>query len=52
MVWVNGVFRCNNLVVQFKLTLDMMPVVLYKYLSCAPDKTIDAGHTTSGDCNY
>ena len=24
---------------------------LYKYLNCAVDKTIDAGHTASIDCN-
>ena len=51
MFWVNGVFKWNNLAVQFKLTLDMIFVVLHKYLNCAPDKTIDAGHTASTDCN-
>ena len=32
----------------------MIFVVLYKYLNCAVDKTIDTGHTTSTDCitNY
>ena len=29
----------------------MIFVVLYKYLNCAPDKTIDTGHTTNTDCN-
>ena len=29
----------------------MIFVVLYKYLNCAVDKTIDTGHTTSTDCN-
>ena len=27
-------------------------VVLYKYLNCAADKTIDGGHTASTDYNY
>ena len=36
----------------FKLTLGITFVVLYKYLNCAADKAIDAGHTTSTDCNY
>ena len=38
----------------FKLTLDMIFVVLYKYLNCSADKTvtIDAGHTASTDCKY
>ena len=43
------VFKCNNLAVNFKLTLDMIFVVLYKFLNCAVDKTIDTGHIT--DCN-
>ena len=30
----------------------MIYVVLYKYLNCATDKTIDGGHTASTDCNY
>ena len=29
----------------------MIFVVLYKYLSCAVDKTIDTGYTTITDCN-
>ena len=29
----------------------MIFVVLYKYLNCAVNKTIDTGHTTSIDCN-
>ena len=52
MFWVNGVFKCNKLAVNFKLTLDMIYVVLYKYLNCAGDKTIDPGHTAGTDCNY
>ena len=52
MFWVNGVFKCNKLAVPFKLTLDIIFVVLYKYLYCAPDKTINTGHTASTDCNY
>ena len=30
----------------------MIFVVLYKYLNCAADKTIDGGHTASTDYNY
>ena len=30
----------------------MIFVVLYKWLNCAADKTIDAGHTANTDCNY
>ena len=29
----------------------MIFVVLYKYLNCAADNTIDTGHTASTDCN-
>ena len=29
----------------------MIFVVLYKYLNCVIDKTIDSGDTTSTDCN-
>ena len=29
----------------------MIFVVLYKYLNCVVDKTIDTGHTTSTDSN-
>ena len=29
----------------------MIIVVLYKYLNCGVDKTIDTGHTTSTDRN-
>ena len=36
----------------FKLSLDMIFVLLCKYLKCAADKTTDAGHTASTDCNY
>ena len=50
--WVNGVYKCNKLSVHFKLTLDMVFVVLYRYFSCAADKTIDTGYTASTDCNY
>ena len=35
MFWVNGLFKCNKLAVHFKLTLDMIFVVLYKYLNRA-----------------
>ena len=28
----------------------MIFVVLYKYLKCATDKTIDGGHNASTDC--
>ena len=45
------VFKCSKLAVHFKLTLGMIFVVLYKYLNCVNDKTIDNGHTTSTDCN-
>ena len=43
---VNRVSKCNKLAVHFKLTLEMVLVVLYKYLNCAVDKTIDTGYTT------
>ena len=42
----------QKLVVHLKLTLDTIFVVLYKYLNCAADKAIDAGHTAVTDCNY
>ena len=29
----------------------MIFVFLYKYVSCAVDKTVDTGYTTSTDCN-
>ena len=32
--------------------MHMIFVVLYKYLNCAGDKTIDAGHTARTYCNY
>ena len=44
--WVNGVFKCNKLAVFLKLTLEMVLVVLYKYLNCAADETIDTYYTT------
>ena len=31
--------------------MGMIFVVLYKYLNCAVDKTIDLGYTASADCN-
>ena len=49
MFCVNGVFKGNKLAIHFKLTQDIF-VVLYKYLTCAADKTTDGGHST--DCNY
>ena len=49
---VNGVFKCNKIVVHFKLTLEVIFVVLSKYLNCAADKTIEAGHTTISNCSY
>ena len=49
---VHGVFKCNKLAVYFKLTLDMISVVLYKYLNCTAEKTIGECHTASTDCNY
>ena len=42
----------HKLEVHFKLTLEMIFVVLYKYLNCAADKTIEGGHTASNDWNY
>ena len=30
----------------------MVLMVIYKYLTCAANKTIGAGHTASTDCNY
>ena len=39
------------LAVNMKLTLGVRFVVLYKYIICAADKTIDTGHTASTDCN-
>ena len=50
MFWVNGVFKCNKLAVHFKLTFGIIFVVLYKYLNCAADKTIDTSHAASTDC--
>ena len=52
--WVYGVFKCNKLAAHFKLTLDLICVVLYKYLNCTADKTIDAGETarTAVTTNY
>ena len=47
---VNGVFKCNNWAVNFKLSLDMIYFALCKYLNYAADKIIDAGHTASTDC--
>ena len=52
MFYVSGVFKCNKLALHFKLTLHVRFVVLYKYLNCAADKTIDAGYTASTDYNY
>ena len=42
----------HRLAVHFKLTWDMIFVVLYKYLNCATDRTVEGGHTASNDCNY
>ena len=49
--YINGVLKCNRLAVHFRLTLDMIFVVLYKFLNCAVDKAIDAGHTAITNCN-
>ena len=49
---VHGVFKCNDLAVHFKLNLDTIFVVLYKYLDCATEKNIDGGQNASTDCNY
>ena len=46
MFWVYGVLKCNKLAVHFKLTLDMIFAVLYKYLSCHAEKIIDKGLVT------
>ena len=43
--------NANKLAVHFKLTLGMIFVVLYKYLNCTVDKTIDTGHIGNADCN-
>ena len=43
--------KYNRLVIRFRLTLDMIFVVLYKYLNFAADIAIDAGHTAITDCN-
>ena len=50
--WVNGVFKCYKLAVHFELTLDMIFVVLYKYLNCAVYKIIEIGHITDCNANY
>ena len=44
---------CYCLAVHFRLTHDIF-AVLYKYLNCAADKGIDAGHTaiTTVTVNY
>ena len=47
----HGEFKCKKLVVHLKSTLSMIFEVLYKYLNCVIDKTIDSGDTTSTDCN-
>ena len=44
--------RDNKLAGHFKLTLGVILVVLYKYLSCAVDEAIDTGHTTDCNTNY
>ena len=49
--WINRVFKCSKLAVHFKLILSMTFAVLYKYLNCALDKTIDTCHATSADCD-
>ena len=41
---------CYCLAVHSRLTCDMF-AVLYKYLNCAADKSIDACHTAVTDCN-
>ena len=46
-----SILERDKLPVHLKLTLDIF-VVLYKQLSCAGDKAIDADHTASTDCNY
>ena len=48
MFCVHRVFKYNKLAVGFKLTIVIVFVVLYIYLNCAADKTIDEGHI---DCN-
>ena len=51
--WLNKwLFKCDKLTVHFKLTLDMIFLVLYEYLNCAADKTIDGGPTASTNCKY
>ena len=40
---------CYCLAVHFRLTPDIF-AVLYKYLNCAADKGIEAGHTAITDC--
>ena len=45
--WKNRIFKCNK----FAVSLCMIFAVLYKYLNCDVDKTIDSGHATSTDCN-
>ena len=45
-------FKCNKLAVHFKLTRDMISMILYKYLNCAAEKIIVEGQTASTDCNY
>ena len=57
MFWVNYLnifraFKWNKLAVHLKLTLDMIFVVLYKYLNCAADETFDKGHNAITDYNY
>ena len=52
MFWINIVFKCNKLAAHFKSTLDMIFVVSYKELNWVPDKTFNAGHTASTNCNF
>ena len=50
--WAYGVLKCNKLAVHFKLTLDMIFVVLYKYLSCHAEKIIDKDLVLTVTINY
>ena len=49
--FVHRAFKCNKIAVHFKSTLDVLFMVLYKYINCAADKTIDGSHTVRTDCN-
>ena len=43
-VWINGIFKMQKVSSSFQINPE--------HDICAADKTIDASHTASTDCNY